>query len=198
MHLGEILVMEEKDPETLFKQTPSLILNTFELCQAHNLTPNYQIKRLIKKHNHLLSQVLLNKKIIKPFIFNTLKNTNSEKHLRLMHEVGILGLILPEYGRAHCKVSYDFYHRYTADEHSLRMVRFLEELENKPTEFKELAIIYEQLHSKNLLKLSTFIQPIEENKNFDGSNEKLKKPFTGNQIHRLKSQGMQNYQLPSQ
>jgi len=54
------------------------------------------------------------------------------------------------------------------------MVRFLEELENKPTEFKELAIIYGQLHSKNLLKLSTFIQPIEENKSFDGSNESLK------------------------
>ncbi len=168
------LIMEEKDPDALFKKTPSLILNTFELCQTHNLIPNYQIKRLIKKHSHLLRQVLLNKKIIKSFIFNTLKNTNSEKYLRLMHEVGVLGLILPEYGRAHCKVSYDFYHRYTADEHSLRMVRFLEELENKPAEFKEFVINYDQLHSKTLLKLSTFIQPIEENKNFDGSNENLK------------------------
>ncbi|MBT3515833.1 MAG: hypothetical protein HN474_11040, partial [Nitrospina sp.] len=168
------LIIEEKDPDTLFKKTPNLILNTFELCQAHNLIPNYQIKQLIKKHSHLLSQVLLNKKIIKPFIFNTLKNTNSEKHLRLMHEVGILGLILPEYGRAHCKVSYDFYHRYTADEHSLRMVRFLEELENKPTEFKELAIIYERLHNKTLLKLSTFIQPAEENNDSDAPNGSFK------------------------
>jgi [protein-PII] uridylyltransferase len=171
---GENLIMEEKDPDALFKQTPSLILNIFELCQAHNLIPNYQIKRLIKKHSHLLSEVLLIKNKIKPFIFNTLKNTNSEKHLRLMHEVGLLGLILPEYGRAHCKVSYDFYHRYTADEHSLRMVRFLEELESKPIEFNEIAINYSRLQDKTLLKLSTFIQPTEENTYFDAPNGSFK------------------------
>ena len=55
-----------------------------------------------------------------------------------MHEVGLLGVILPEYGHAHCKVSYDFYHRYTADEHALRMVRFLEELEKSINKFENL------------------------------------------------------------
>ena len=91
-----------------------------------------------------------------------------------MHEVGVLGTLLPEYGRSHCRVSYDFYHRYTADEHSLRMIRFLEELKSKPTSFKEISENYEQLNSKALLKLSAFIQPVVEKKDPKGSEGQLK------------------------
>ncbi len=111
---------------------------------------------------------------VRKFILNTLKKSNSEKFLRLMHEVGVLGALLPEYGRAHCRVSYDFYHRYTSDEHSLRMIRFLEELKNKPSSFKEFSENYEQLNSKTLLKLSAFIQPIVEKKDPEGSEGQLK------------------------
>jgi len=168
---GENLTLEDENSETLFKKNPALILTSLELCQTHNLTPTYQIKRLIKKQTHSLGEVLAKEGVVKFFIINTLKNSNSERFLRLMHEVGVLGLLLPEYGRAHCRVSYDFYHHYTADEHSLRMIRFLEELENKPSSFKEFSESYKRLNSKVLLKLSTFIQPIREKKNSDYTKE---------------------------
>ena len=171
---GGNLTIEEEGSDTLFEKNPSLILTTFELCQTHNLMPTYQIKRLIKKQTHSLDAVLAKKSEIKNFILNTLKNSNSERFLRLMHEVGVLGVLLPEYGRAHCRVSYDFYHRYTADEHSLRMIRFLEELENKPNSFKEFSENYKQLNSKFLLKLSTFIQPIRERKHLEDPDEHSK------------------------
>ena len=171
---GENLTIEEEGSEALFRENPSLILTAFELCQTHNLEPTYQIKRLIKKQIHSLGEVLAKESKIKSFILNSLKNSNSEKSLRLMHEVGVLGLLLPEYGRAHCRVSYDFYHHYTADEHSLRMIRFLEELENKPSSFKEFSESYKQLNSKVLLKLSTFIQPIREKKDSETTKEHSK------------------------
>ncbi|SVA50786.1 uncharacterized protein METZ01_LOCUS103640, partial [marine metagenome] len=171
---GENLTIEEEGSDALFRENPSLILTAFELCQTHNLEPTYQIKRLIKKQTHSLGEVLAKESKIKSFILNSLKNSNSEKFLRLMHEVGVLGLLLPEYGRAHCRVSYDFYHHYTADEHSLRMIRFLEELENKPSSFKEFSESYKQLNSKVLLKLSTFIQPIREKKDSETTKEHSK------------------------
>ena len=171
---GENLTIEEEGSDALFRENPSLILTAFELCQTHNLEPTYQIKRLIKKQIHSLGEVLAKESKIKSFILNSLKNSNSEKSLRLMHEVGVLGLLLPEYGRAHCRVSYDFYHHYTADEHSLRMIRFLEELENKPSSFKEFSESYKQLNSKVLLKLSTFIQPIREKKDSETTKEHSK------------------------
>jgi len=171
---GGNLTSNDEDPSPLFKQNPRLIITALELCQAHNLTPNYQIKRQIKKQNHLLDEVFFKKNKIKSFIFNTLQNTNSEKFLRLMHEVGVLDLILPEYGHAHCRVSYDFYHRYTADEHSLRMVRFLEELVNTSSDLKELSENYNQLDSKILLKLSALLQSIGKSRDLKDPEERLK------------------------
>ena len=58
-------------------------------------------------------------------------------------------------------VNYDFYHRYTADEHSLRMVRFLEQLaDSNGTDTEELAEIYRELPEKFLLKFAFLLMSI--------------------------------------
>ncbi len=48
--------------------------------------------------------------------------------LREMHELGVLGRYLPEWGALTCLVQYDVYHRFTADQHSLIAVENLEAL----------------------------------------------------------------------
>jgi len=48
--------------------------------------------------------------------------------LREMHELGVLGRYLPEWGALTCLVQYDVYHKFTADQHSLLGVQNLEAL----------------------------------------------------------------------
>ena len=48
--------------------------------------------------------------------------------LREMHELGVLGRYLPEWGALTCLVQYDVYHKFTADQHSLIAVENLEAL----------------------------------------------------------------------
>ncbi len=48
--------------------------------------------------------------------------------LSQMHELGLLGRYLPEFGALTCLVQYDVYHRFSADRHSLLAVEHLEAL----------------------------------------------------------------------
>lgn len=48
--------------------------------------------------------------------------------LREMHELGVLGRYLPEWGALTCLVQYDAYHKFSADQHSLLAVETLESL----------------------------------------------------------------------
>jgi [protein-PII] uridylyltransferase len=45
-----------------------------------------------------------------------------------MNRLGVLGRLIPEFGRLFCMVQHDAYHIYTVDEHSLIGIRELERL----------------------------------------------------------------------
>jgi [protein-PII] uridylyltransferase len=81
--------------------------------------------------------------------------------LRLMHECGLLGAYLPEFAHLTCLVQYDFYHKYTVDEHTFVAFDHLEKLlSTPPSEPNEFYSIARELERPELFKLALLLHDV--------------------------------------
>lgn len=98
------------------------------MCREYGLQPDSQLERLIRQNTDLVDACYIANPKVGEFLFSLLRHPQSEIVLHLMHESGLLARLVPEFGRSQFLIRHDFYHRYTVDEHALRMVHFLEGL----------------------------------------------------------------------
>ncbi len=113
----------------IFKEDPQRLMRLFQHCQVRNLRLSPPVRKLVKKHWE---------DIDRPFRYNKLNREVFEgilsrkgdvaRTLRQMHRVGFLGRYLPEFGALDCLVQHEFFHRYTADEHTLRFIEAIDAL----------------------------------------------------------------------
>ncbi|HET9489959.1 MAG TPA: [protein-PII] uridylyltransferase [Methylomirabilota bacterium] len=81
--------------------------------------------------------------------------------LSQMHELGVLGRYLPEFGALTCLVQYDVYHRFSADRHSLLAVEHLEALApGKAAESEGAAQVFADVERPELLMLGMLLHDI--------------------------------------
>ena len=79
----------------------------------------------------------------------------------VMHELGMLGRYLPEFGGLTCLVQYDVYHKFTADQHSLLAVEHLEALApGQSAESEGAAQVFNEVEKPELLMLGMLLHDI--------------------------------------
>jgi [protein-PII] uridylyltransferase len=84
---------------------------------------------------------------------------------REMHELGVLGRYLPEWGALTCLVQYDIYHKFTADQHSLLAVENLEALApGQSAESEGIAQVLNEVERPDLLMLGMLLHDIGKGK----------------------------------
>jgi [protein-PII] uridylyltransferase len=178
-HISDSSLIYEGDAKENFKKDKSLLLTALELCRKNKVTPDFKLQRQMRLNNNLISAQFMKGKEVRDFLFPILEDEAAEKILRLMHETQMLEQILPEFGLAHCKVNHDFYHHYTADEHSLRVIRFLDELSNSSiTNPIDLPGLYQEYPRKKILKLSALLQSMRKTDHDELDHQKLLKVLT--------------------
>jgi [protein-PII] uridylyltransferase len=118
-----------------FADDPNRLMRLFLHCQVRQLTPGPRLRQLITAHLP---------RIDRPFRVSQANRKTFEailEHkgevapvLRLMHRCGVLGRYLPEFGALDALVQHEFFHRFTADEHTLRVIEELDRLvaESRP------------------------------------------------------------------
>lgn len=81
--------------------------------------------------------------------------------LRQMHQLGVLTAYIPEFARIACLVQFDYYHRYTVDEHTFVLLDHLESLRSTENpRLQEFRRIATELRKPEILKLAILLHDI--------------------------------------
>ncbi|MBI2963081.1 MAG: [protein-PII] uridylyltransferase [Deltaproteobacteria bacterium] len=120
---GEIAIDE---PEIL--DDPAGVVGVFVESQRHRVEIGSRARALLAAAAPRLEAARASPAVIQPFLDVLRAGGRTYETLRTMHDVGVLGALVPEFGQLRCMVIRDFYHIYTVDEHTLRAVMELEHL----------------------------------------------------------------------
>ena len=105
----------------IFNKDPSRMMKAFRIAQKRGLKFSAELEDLIKRRLTLVDRTFqYNKENRSIFLSILSKKGEVSRILRLMHDLGFLGKYLPEFEPLTCLVQHEFFHRYTADEHTLR------------------------------------------------------------------------------
>ena len=114
----------------VFKRDPVNLIRMFWLAQKHNLVLHPEAMRLATRSLRLIDKNLRDNKEANRLFLEILTSKNAaEIVLRRMNEVGVLGGFVQSFGRIVAMMQFNMYHHYTVDEHLLRCIGVLNEIE---------------------------------------------------------------------
>jgi [protein-PII] uridylyltransferase len=143
----------------LFQQDPVQMMRVFQLAQEHNVDLSPELEDLLSRRLGQITRTYQYAKAPRE-IFKVLLSRKGEvgRVLRIMHRVDFLGRYIPEFGQLTCLVQHEFFHRYTADEHTLVCIDKLDALarteDGKLVAYRKL---FEQLEDAFVLYLALLL-----------------------------------------
>jgi len=116
--------------ENAFKRDPVNLIRIFHLAQKYNLAFHPDAMHLATRSLKLIDQSLRDNEEANRLFLEILTSKNdAETVLRRMNEAGVLGQFVPAFGRIVAMMQFNMYHHYTVDEHLLRCIGALSDIE---------------------------------------------------------------------
>jgi [protein-PII] uridylyltransferase len=115
------------DGESVFSDDPLAMVRVFQLLQQHKAALSPELEALIRRRLDLVNGKFLWLPEVRDMLFDIVRKKGEVgRIIRTMHECGVLGKLIPEFEPLDCLVQHEFYHRYTADEHTIRCLEQLD------------------------------------------------------------------------
>jgi len=111
----------------VFKEQPRRLMRVFLHAQQRGLKLQPDLAQSIRHDLSLVNRDFLHDEHVRETFLEILNQRgNVSPVLRRMHDVGLLGKYMPEFGKLTCLVQHEFYHQYAADEHTLMCLEQLD------------------------------------------------------------------------
>ncbi len=134
-HREEIdgFVLEHGELEALstgtFSDEPPRLARVFLLAQQHHAELGPELKLRLRRRLNQVDRSFIYQTSTRETLLAILSRKGQVgRTLRTMHELGFLGRFFPEFRPLTCLVQHEFFHRYTADEHTLVCIETLDRL----------------------------------------------------------------------
>ena len=134
------------DDLAAFRRGYDFLLRVFRHCQQLDATLDFHLAQLIRASLPRLTAEVA-RSTDSSVCFRAILSEVGAVHpaLAQMHELGVLGRYIPEFDGLTCLVQHEYYHRYTADVHTLNAIRELDRIftEAEPITLKYRAALHE-------------------------------------------------------
>jgi [protein-PII] uridylyltransferase len=157
---------------SVFESDPVNILGIFKQASETGLEIHPDALKDIRKSLRLIDDAVRNNPEANSLFLDILTgNTTPETVLRMMNEAGVLGRFIPEFGKIVAMMQFNMYHHYTVDEHLIRTVGILSELErgNLTSDHPLSAQLFPTLTSRRCLYVAALLHDIAKGRNEDHS-----------------------------
>ena len=143
----------------VFHDQPRRLMRVFLHAQQRGLKLHPDAAQLLRKELALVDRAFLHDSHVRETFLEILNQRgNVARVVRAMHEVGMLGRYLPEFGKLTCLVQHEFYHQYTADEHTLVCLEQLDRAwEGAAAPLANYAVIFQEVERPFVLYLALLL-----------------------------------------
>lgn len=113
-----------------FKDDPVRLIEIFQIAEAEGLEVHPETMRQADRDTKLIDADVRDDPRANAIFLELLGGKRDpEIALRWMNEAGVFGRFVPDFGRVNAQMQFDMYHHYTVDEHTIRAIGLLSQIE---------------------------------------------------------------------
>ncbi|WP_287941114.1 [protein-PII] uridylyltransferase [Sphingopyxis sp.] len=155
-----------------FRKDPVRLLEIFQLADKYGLEIHPQAMRQARHDAKLIDGKVRRIGRANALFLDVLTSPRDpETVLRWMNEAGVFGRFVPDFGRVVAQMQFDMYHHYTVDEHTIRAIGLLSDIEqNRLKDDHPLSTaIMDQIHSRRVIYVAVLLHDIAKGRGGDHS-----------------------------
>ena len=157
--------------DRFFAEDPVRLIELFALADREGLEIHSLTTRAAARDAKLIDDYRRDERANALFLDVLTSPRDPELVLRWMNEAGVFGRFVPDFGRVVAQMQFDMYHHYTVDEHTIRAIGLLSQVEHGRlvTENPVATAIMKQIVSRRVLYVAVLLHDIAKGRGGDHS-----------------------------